>query len=71
MLVVGDVAGHGAEAAALTALARYTLRSAGQLTRDPARAAAQLNATLRDLPQLSLCTTVPRPRAADGASERP
>src|SRR6185436_14044209 len=41
MLVVGDVAGHGAEAAALTALARYTLRSAGQLTRDPSRAARQ------------------------------
>ncbi|HKG04282.1 MAG TPA: SpoIIE family protein phosphatase [Conexibacter sp.] len=58
MLVVGDVAGHGAEAAALTALARYTLRSAGQLTRDPARAAQQLNDTLRDLPQLSLCTSV-------------
>ncbi len=58
MLVVGDVAGHGAEAAALTALARYTLRSAGQLTRDPGRAAQQLNATLRDLPQMSLCTAV-------------
>ncbi|HMJ03569.1 MAG TPA: SpoIIE family protein phosphatase [Conexibacter sp.] len=58
MVVVGDVAGHGAEAAALTALARYTLRSAGQLTRDPVRAAQQLNATLRDLPQLSLCTAV-------------
>jgi hypothetical protein len=68
MLVVGDVAGHGAEAAALTALARYTLRSAGQLTRDPARAAQQLNATLRDLPQLSLCTTVcAHLRAAPGA----
>lgn len=58
MVVVGDVAGHGAEAAALTALARWTLRSAGQLTRDPARAARQLNATLRDLPQLSLCTAL-------------
>jgi len=58
MLVMGDVAGHGAEAAALTALARYTLRSAAQLTRDPVRAVQQLNATLRDLPQLSLCTTV-------------
>jgi len=58
MLVMGDVAGHGAEAAALTALARYTLRSAGQLTRDPARAMQQLNGTLRDLPQLSLCTAV-------------
>jgi PAS domain S-box-containing protein len=58
MLVVGDVAGHGAEAAALTALARYTLRSTGQLTGDPARAVQQLNATLRDLPRLSLCTAV-------------
>lgn len=58
MLAIGDVAGHGAEAAALTALARYTLRSAGQLTRDPGRAGRQLNATLRDLPQLSLCTAV-------------
>jgi len=58
MLVMGDVAGHGAEAAALTALARYTLRSAGQLTRDAVRAVHQLNAALRDLPQLSLCTAV-------------
>jgi len=58
MLVVGDVAGHGAEAAALTALARWTLRSASQLTRDPGRAVQQLNAALRDLPQLSLCTSV-------------
>ncbi len=70
MLVIGDVAGHGAEAAALTALARYTLRSAGQLTRDPARAMHQLNATLRDLPQMSLCTTVcAHVRAGEGASE--
>jgi serine phosphatase RsbU (regulator of sigma subunit) len=69
MLVVGDVAGHGAEAAALTALARWTLRSTSELTRDPGRAVRQLNATLRDLPQLSLCTTVcahVRTRAGDG-----
>ncbi len=58
MVVIGDVTGHGAGAAALTALARYTLRSAGQLTGDPARAAQQLNATLRDLPRLSLCSAV-------------
>jgi GAF domain-containing protein/anti-sigma regulatory factor (Ser/Thr protein kinase) len=58
MLVIGDVTGHGAEAAALTALARYTLLSTGQLTGDPARAMRQLNATLRDLPRLSLCTVV-------------
>jgi serine phosphatase RsbU (regulator of sigma subunit) len=58
MVVIGDVAGHGAKAAALTALARYTLRSAGQLTGDPTRAVRQLNATLRDLPRLSLCTSI-------------
>jgi serine phosphatase RsbU (regulator of sigma subunit)/PAS domain-containing protein len=58
MLVIGDVTGHGAEAAALTALARWTLRSTGQLTGDPERAMRQLNATLRDLPRLSLCTAV-------------
>ncbi len=58
MLVIGDVAGHGAEAAALTALARYTLRAAGQLMRAPDGAARHLNATLRDLPQLSICTAV-------------
>lgn len=71
MLVVGDVAGHGAEAAALTALARWTLRSTSQLTRDPVRAVRQLNATLRDLPQLSLCTAVcahVRAGSADGTA---
>lgn len=70
MVVVGDVAGHGAEAAALTALARYTLRSAGQLTRDPGRAAQQLNATLRDLPQMSLCTAVCAQLRMDGERAR-
>lgn len=70
MLAVGDVAGHGAEAAALTALARWTLRSTSQLTRNSARAMRQLNATLRDLPQLSLCTAVcAHLRAAPGAAE--
>jgi serine phosphatase RsbU (regulator of sigma subunit)/PAS domain-containing protein len=70
MLAIGDVAGHGAEAAALTALARWTLRSTSQLTRNAARAVHQLNATLRDLPQLSLCTAVcVHLRAAPGAAE--
>jgi GAF domain-containing protein len=58
MLVIGDVAGQGARAAALTGLARFTLRSVGQLTGDPRRAAQQLNRTLRDQPELSLCTAV-------------
>ena len=58
MVVVGDVAGQGARAAALTGLARFTLRSIGQLTGDPMAAAEQLNRTLRDQPELSLCTAV-------------
>ena len=58
MVVIGDVAGQGARAAALTGLARFTLRSVGQLTGDPVRAAEQLNRTLRDQPELSLCTAV-------------
>jgi PAS domain S-box-containing protein len=46
-LVVGDVTGKGAEAAALTALARYTLR-AGALEDDgPAKALQRLNDAMR------------------------
>jgi hypothetical protein len=58
MVVVGDVAGQGARAAALTGLARFTLRTAGQITGDLVRAAEQLNRTLRAEPELSLCTAV-------------
>jgi serine phosphatase RsbU (regulator of sigma subunit) len=56
MVVVGDVAGQGARAAALTGLARFTLRTAGQLTGDPEITAIQLNRTLREQPEMSLCT---------------
>lgn len=44
--VVGDVCGKGVEAAALTALARYTLRSAALQSGDPAMALAQVNHVL-------------------------
>ncbi len=54
MIVVGDVAGRGAEAAALTSLSRYTFRAAGKLLGDPIAALEQLNAALRELPGLSL-----------------
>ncbi len=54
MVVVGDVAGRGAEAAALTSLSRYTFRTAGKLLGDPIAAVEQLNAALRDRPGLSL-----------------
>lgn len=46
MLVVGDVTGRGAQAASITALARYTLRTAAILTEDPVVALATLNRAL-------------------------
>ena len=52
--LVGDVAGRGAEAAALTSLSRYTLRAVGKLLADPIAALGQLNAALRERPSLSL-----------------
>jgi len=55
-VVIGDVAGHGPDAATLTALARYTLRTAAELTGDPAAAIAHLNRSLRTEGRLSLCT---------------
>jgi PAS domain S-box-containing protein len=56
MVAIGDVTGHGPEAATLTAQARYTLRTAGQLTGDPAAALVQLNRSLREHGHFSLCT---------------
>jgi serine phosphatase RsbU (regulator of sigma subunit) len=45
-LVVGDVSGKGAEAAAVTAMARYTLRAAALDPGPPSRALRRLNATM-------------------------
>jgi PAS domain S-box-containing protein len=56
MIVVGDVTGRGPQAAALTSLARYTLRTAGRLLDDPLAALAELNSALREVPQPSLVT---------------
>jgi GAF domain-containing protein len=56
LTVIGDVAGQGARAAALTGLARFTVRSVSQLTGDLRAAAAQVNRTLREQPELSLVT---------------
>ena len=48
-VIVGDVCGKGAEAARLTALARYTVRAASMQTREPSRILAMLNeAMLRE-----------------------
>ena len=45
-LVVGDVSGKGAEAAAVTALARYTLRAAALEDAPPSAALRRLNAAM-------------------------
>ena len=58
MLIVGDMVGQGPEAATMSSLARYTLRAAAELTGDPARAVAHLNAVLRGQPGVPLCTVV-------------
>jgi len=56
MAVIGDVTGHGARAASLTALARYTLRTAAILTGDPGRALAVLNRALLARADGALCS---------------
>jgi serine phosphatase RsbU (regulator of sigma subunit) len=56
MLLVGDVTGRGAEAAALTGQARHTLRTAGMLLGDPAAAFEQLNQALAQRAGLTPCT---------------
>jgi serine phosphatase RsbU (regulator of sigma subunit) len=43
LVVVGDVVGRGAEAAALTSLSRYTLRAGCKLLGDPLKVLAHLN----------------------------
>jgi serine phosphatase RsbU (regulator of sigma subunit) len=45
-LIIGDVSGKGAQAAAITALARHTLRTASFLVPDPAANLALLNRAL-------------------------
>ena len=56
MLLVGDVTGRGAEAAALTGQARHTLRTAGTLLGDPDAALEQLNRALAQRTELTPCT---------------
>ena len=58
MLAIGDVVGHGAAAASVTALARYTIRTAGKLTGDPRAAALMLDESLKRRTDLSLCSAV-------------
>jgi PAS domain S-box-containing protein len=56
MAVMGDVAGRGPAAASLTAMGRYTLRTAGSLVGTPTLGLARLNDHLRERGGLALCT---------------
>jgi PAS domain S-box-containing protein len=58
MVVIGDIAGRGAEAATRTSLARFTVRTAAELTGDVGLAVRQLNDTLRQQAGLPICTVV-------------
>jgi serine phosphatase RsbU (regulator of sigma subunit)/ketosteroid isomerase-like protein len=56
MVLIGDVTGRGAHAAAVTAHARYTLRTAAALTGDPVVALRTLNRELLSRSGTSLCS---------------
>ena len=67
---VGDVAGRGPEAAALTALGRHTLRTAARLLPDPLDAVERLDEELLARRPLAMCTVAAvRLTAAAGAAE--
>jgi PAS domain S-box-containing protein len=58
-MVIGDVCGKGPEAAAVTALARYTVRAAAMTYREPSRILATLNeAMLRQRDDRRFCTVL-------------
>jgi PAS domain S-box-containing protein len=59
MLIIGDVTGKGPEAAAVTSLARYTMRTAAEYERSPGGVLERLNAALVvDPDRRRLCTVV-------------
>ena len=66
---IGDVAGQGARAAALMAVARFTLRSVIQHTSDPEQAVAAVSRALSEQSDMALCTlAVLRLRRASNGS---
>ena len=71
MIVVGDVVGRGARAAALTALTRHTIHTACTLSGDPRQALSILNDRLREREDQPLCSVaiVVLSTAGDGAAE--
>jgi hypothetical protein len=58
MVVLGDVTGKGVKAAALTALARHTAKTAARFDSRPATVMSHVNGVLREQPELSIVTVV-------------
>ncbi len=58
VFLLGDVEGHGAPAAVVTALARYTVRTAAMHDPDPLAVLEELNAALLRDPDVSQCCTI-------------
>jgi PAS domain S-box-containing protein len=58
IVMLGDVEGHGAEAAALTARARYTIRTAAMINGDIQAAFAILNRQLRARERPRMCSVL-------------
>jgi PAS domain S-box-containing protein len=59
MVIIGDVTGKGPEAAAITSLARYTMRTAAMYEQSPAAVLDRLNRALEGDPdRRRLCTAI-------------
>jgi serine phosphatase RsbU (regulator of sigma subunit) len=58
MVAIGDVTGKGVEAAAVTALARYTLRATSEFLSSPAALLSHLNLALLKQRRPSICTAI-------------
>jgi serine phosphatase RsbU (regulator of sigma subunit)/ketosteroid isomerase-like protein len=65
MVVIGDVTGRGAHAAAVTVHARYTLRTAAAITGDPVAALRTLNRELLARRGTALCSVAAMAVAED------
>jgi PAS domain S-box-containing protein len=71
MVVIGDVTGKGPEAAAITSLARYTLRTAALYEHVPESALERLNdVLLADPERRRLCTAICAHLSPQGAAVR-
>lgn len=67
-VILGDVCGKGAEAAVVTALARWTMRAAAVAFAEPSRALANLDDVLRNHETDRFCTAVVLRLRRDGHS---